>query len=82
MYVDDGKHRQHRLVAYHRQDSTESLVVVLNFSDAEQEAWIPWPRAGTWTEQIDGTAQLQVAQAGDWAAVRVPSNYGAVYLRA
>jgi len=81
-YFDDDDQRRRGLVAYRRQDAAESLVVVLNFSDADQETWIPWPRAGLWTEQIDRTTQLQVAQQGDWAAVRVPSNYGVVYLRA
>jgi maltooligosyltrehalose trehalohydrolase len=81
-YFDDDNHRKRGLIAYRRQDADASLVIVLNFSEAEQDAWIPWPRAGTWSEQIEGTSQLDVAQAGDWAPVRVPSNYGAVYLRA
>jgi 1,4-alpha-glucan branching enzyme len=80
-YFDDDNHRQNGLIAYRRQDADASLIIVLNYSDAEQEAWIPWPRPGTWIEQIDRTSQLQIAQAGDWASVRVPSNYGGVYLR-
>ena len=81
-YFDDDNHRRAGLIAYRRQNADESLILILNFSDAEQEAWIPWPLAGRWTEQIDGEAHLQVTQAEKWAAVRVPSNYGAVYLRA
>jgi 1,4-alpha-glucan branching enzyme len=80
-YFDDESHRRAGLIAYRRQNADESLVVVLNFSDAEQEAWIPWPHAGTWTEQLDGRGQLRVTDAGERAPVRVPSNYGAVLLR-
>jgi hypothetical protein len=48
-------------------------------------AWLPFPRAGRWEEQIDKAdaprPAIEVAQDGQWLPVRVPSNYGCLYLR-
>lgn len=89
-YYDDPFHRRDKIVAYRRDANAaasvaaETIVVILNFSDVDADAWIPWPRAGRWEEQIDRTDSprppLQVAHDGEWLPVRVPSNYGAAYL--
>lgn len=89
-YHDDPFHRRDGIIAYRRdsdvQDASpaESLIVILNFSDVDVDAWIPWPKAGTWEEQIDKAdnprAPVQVTHEGQWKPVRVSSNYGAIYL--
>lgn len=89
-YYDDPLHRRDGILAYRRDaaatetEPAESLVVILNFTDADVEAWIPWPIAGRWEEQIDqaDNPQLPVHSAHNdhWLPVRVPSNYGSVYL--
>jgi 1,4-alpha-glucan branching enzyme len=89
-YYDDPFHRRDGIVAYRRRAEAaggapaEDLVVILNFSDREVDAWIPWPAAGTWRELVDGAGGVQPSvqplQDGEWKPVRVPSNYGAVYL--
>lgn len=89
-YYDDPFHRRDGIIAYRRDaDATngqpaESLIVLLNFTDVDAEAWIPWPKAGRWEEQIDKADNarplVQVAHDNQWLPVRVPSNYGSVYL--
>jgi len=86
-YYDDPFHRRDGVIAYRRDAPAadgapaETLVVLLNFSDATAQAWIPWPHAGRWEEQIDATAApVETTQDGQWQPVPVPSHYGAVYL--
>lgn len=89
-YYDDPFHQRDGIIAYRRDadadgaSPAESLIVILNFSDVDVDAWIPWPKAGRWEEQIDKTdhprAPVQVANDHQWAPVRVSSNYGAIYL--
>ncbi|HEV2148085.1 MAG TPA: alpha-amylase family glycosyl hydrolase [Longimicrobiaceae bacterium] len=89
-YYDDPFHRRNGIVAYRRRAEprdgapAEDMVVVLNFSDRDVDAWIPWPAAGSWRELIDEAdghrPSVQVQQDGEWKPVRVPSSYGAVYL--
>ena len=58
----------------------EDLVVFLNFTDDAATVWLPFPEAGTWNEQIDGTSPaVVVGTDGQWCPVTVPSNYGAIY---
>ena len=90
-YYDDPAHRQHGIIAFRREAGTgggvptERIVVVLNFSDQDADAWVQWPKAGRWEEQIDKADNpqpaLQVPADGDVFPVRIPSNYGAVYLQ-
>ena len=87
-YYYDQNHLRQKVIAYRRDAPTaggqpaESLIVILNFSGQEQEVWIPFPSAGTWIEQIDGAQPaVQATHSDQWAAVRVPSFYGAVYVR-
>jgi hypothetical protein len=63
----------------------QDAIVLLNFWNQDAEVWLPFPRAGRWEEQIDkadsARAPVDVAQDGQWLPVRVPANYGSVYLR-
>lgn len=86
-YYFDQNHLRQGVIAFRRDAAAaggqpaESLIVILNFSDNDRDVWIPFPRAGTWREQIDGTRPaVQTAANDQWAGVNVPSNYGAVYL--
>ena len=90
-YFAEPDHLRRGVVAYRREApagtdpatgapvSEERLVVLLNFSDAPAQVWVPFPRSGRWHERIDGTAALDVAGDNQWTEVIVPSNYGAVY---
>jgi 1,4-alpha-glucan branching enzyme len=87
-YYFDQSHLSQGVIAYRRDapaagtQAAESLIVVLNFSDLEREVWLQFPSSGTWMERIDGTRpSVQIAQDNQWAPVKVPSNYGAVYIR-
>lgn len=90
-YFDDAVHRQNGIVAFRREAMAEDgapaerFVVVLNFSEQDAVAWIQWPKAGNWEEQIDRADNprpvLQVPADGAVLQVRIPSNYGAVYLQ-
>lgn len=89
-YYNDPFHQRDGIIAYRRiaeaqgGDPAEDIVVILNFSDDEVDAWIPWPAAGSWKELIDEADSprptVQVQQNDEWKPVRVFSNYGAVYL--
>lgn len=78
-YYDDPFHRRDGIIAFRRGDPGDELIVVLNFSDRDADAWIPWPSSGEWRDLIDERDRVQVAQNGEWKPVRVASNYGAVY---
>jgi len=87
-YYFDPNHLQQRVIAFRRDapaaagQAAESLLVVLNFSDSENNVWLPFPQPGAWIEQIDGRRPpVQITQNDQWSAVVVPSNYGAVYKR-
>lgn len=80
-YYDEPFHRRDGIIAYRRGGPGEELIVLLNFSDRDAEAWIPWPASGEWRDLIDERDRVQVGQNGEWKPVRVPSNYGAVYGR-
>ncbi|MCU1572501.1 MAG: hypothetical protein JWO93_583 [Micrococcaceae bacterium] len=89
-YYDDPTHRQNGIIAFRREAATsngmpaERLVVVLNFSDNDVDARVSWPEAGRWEEQINKADSpqpaLEVNADGDVVPVRIPSNYGALYL--
>jgi 1,4-alpha-glucan branching enzyme len=72
------------LIAYRREaEAPEEIVVVfLNFSDFDQTLTLPFPRAGLWRECIDNNEEITVGADGDIIDVRVPSNYGRVFVRA
>ena len=86
-YYFDQNHLRQGVIAYRREapasgpHAAESLIVILNFSDSENEVWLPFPKAGVWVEQVDGTRpSVHCGQNDQWCSVSVPSNYGAVYL--
>jgi len=90
-YFNNPDDLRHGLIAYRRESpapaaqAAESMIILLNFSDLETEVWIPFPTAGTWIEQIDldndPKPPIHVADDGQWRPVRIPSNYGGVYLK-
>jgi hypothetical protein len=89
-YYDDPLHRDAGIIAYRRTaealggDPAEDIIVILNFSDRNVDACIPWPASGSWKELIgeadNASDPVQVQQDGEWKPVQVPSNYGAIYL--
>lgn len=85
-YFHDPTHLAQGVLAYRRKADAEAgapaedLMVMLNFSDDEVEVWNPFPSAGIWREQIDGTRPpLHVTHPDQWQPVGVPPNYGVVY---
>ena len=87
-YYYDQLHIQRGVLAYRRKvdadgpKPAEDLLVLVNFSDAESEAWLPFPAAGTWVEMIDGKRPpIHISHNDQWAAAAVPSNYGSIYKR-
>lgn len=85
-YYNDAAHLQKGVIAFRREgqphaaQSTETLIVCLNFSDQEAEVWLQFPTPGVWIEQIDGThPAISIGQQDQWERVLVPSNYGAVF---
>ena len=85
-YYFDSNHLRHGVIAYRRDANAtpgyvaESLLVVLNFSDSDNEVWLPFPKPGKWIEQLDGQhPPVQITQNDQWSPVTVPSNYGAVF---
>jgi 1,4-alpha-glucan branching enzyme len=85
-YYFDQAHLQKGVIAFRREAAaagaqpSESLIVLLNFSDTDAEVWLPFPAPGVWIEQVVGIRPpVQIAQADQWASVTVPSNYGGVY---
>jgi 1,4-alpha-glucan branching enzyme len=86
-YFYDYNHLRQGVIAFRREAAAmggqpaESLIVILNFSDSENEVSIRFPQSGTWREQIDGMhPAVQTAVNDQWESVKVPSNYGAMYL--
>jgi hypothetical protein len=61
-------------------------MVFLNFSDFDRKLSVPFPSAGVYREMLDddvrGTAHLDisVANMGDFQSVKIPSNYGQVFV--
>lgn len=89
-YYDDFFHQRDGIIAFRRDapaegaSPAEHLVVVLNFSDADIDVWVRWPKAGVWEEQIDKGVtprpSVEARSEDQWLPVRVSSNYGAVYV--
>jgi 1,4-alpha-glucan branching enzyme len=89
-YFDEHSHRERGVIAFHRHADAaggapqQDVLVLINTWNDPATVSLPWPRAGTWQELIDGAGALQpsvvVGALGDLVEVTVPSNYGAVYL--
>jgi 1,4-alpha-glucan branching enzyme len=85
-YYYDPSHLQKGVIAFRREvaangtQPSESLIVFLNFSDQEAEVWIPFPKAGTWVEQIDGSRpSVAISHDDEWTSAKISSNYGGIY---
>jgi maltooligosyltrehalose trehalohydrolase len=85
-YYADPTHLDQGIVAYRRwsaadgTSAAQDLLILLNFSDRDALAWIPFPTPGRWVEQVDGMLDaIDIAHEQRWSTVRVPSNHGAVY---
>ena len=71
-YFNLQEHLDQGVVAYRREadpapgQAAERLVVALNFSDRDADVWIPFPFAGQWDEQIDGS--VVGSRGRGWAA--------------
>ncbi len=83
------------ILAYHRyapaagSTAEQYAMVFLNFGQAEGQISLPFPKSGVWTEAIDAQLRsgsgmppltITIGQAGDFASVTVPSNYGYVFI--
>jgi 1,4-alpha-glucan branching enzyme len=86
-YHDEEQHRRQGVIVFRRRAEAEDghpeedAIVAVNFWDSDADIWIPFPRAGQWEEQIDRAHPVDVPAAGNWMRIRVPSNYGCVYMR-
>ena len=80
-----------QIIAYHRHaPSTASspeqyAMVILNFGMGTGTIQLPFPKAGTWTEQLDADVRstpwtVQVLSAGSLQSISVPSNYGCIFV--
>ena len=75
------------LIVYRRDDDgadaqrREMALVFLNFSDQEQAVELAFPAAGLWKEEIDQQDQLNVTAPNQIITVKVPSNYGRVFVK-
>lgn len=83
------------IVAYHRHApaadgaAEQYAMVVINFGQAVGQISLPFPAAGVWTEAVDAKMRadagmplltIAIPNAGGFASVTVPSNYGYVFL--
>lgn len=74
------------IIAYHRHAPATSgkaeqyAMVLLNFGPSDSNITLPFPKAGTWTEGIDGKLKLEVNASWSMQTVTVSSWYGCVFL--
>lgn len=74
-------HQQHGLLLFERRHDNAWALVALNFSGDDQWLTFAFPHAGDYHELLHGEdPQLGVA-AGSIRTLRLPSNYGRVWLR-
>ncbi len=80
-----------QLLAYHRHATANSsgpeqyAMVLLNFGPATDTITVPFPKAGVWTEKLDASFRpapltVNVATPGDAQTIKVPSNYGYIFI--
>lgn len=89
-YYNDVSRTRDGVVAYRRRAAAgggqpeQVAVVLLNFSDADATLSVPLPVGGTYRELLDApyrSSPLDVtAAAGQAADLRVPANYGQVFV--
>jgi 1,4-alpha-glucan branching enzyme len=78
-YNDDGAFNSKGLLAFSRQLGNTFSLVVVNFTDQPQSTSFPFPIAGTYVEQIEGTQNLNGVVAETPQPLIVPSNYGCIW---
>lgn len=86
--VGVGVDVERQLVIHHRwapvAGGVENLVVVLNFSEADQQVEVPFPTSGRWDDLLagfDGGPGYSVGVAGPRAMVDVGSHWGRILHR-
>ena len=83
--------QNNQLIAYHRRAPAgpagpeEYAMVILNFASQADTIQVPFPKAGTWVEQLDADVRsapfsVQVDAAGAAPRITVPSNYGWIFV--
>ena len=74
---------QKQAIVYRRWDTTEVIVVVLNFSDFEQEISVPFGTTGEWNDLLGETnevfTKVLVSDPRLSVKIKVNSNFGRVY---
>jgi maltooligosyltrehalose trehalohydrolase len=75
-----------QMIAYYRraENPDDYAMVIINFASYADTIEVPFPKAGTWTEMIDGDVRttpwiINVAADNAIQSVTVPSNYGFVF---
>ena len=61
-------------------NGSQKILVFLNFNDYDYDLWMPFPDSGHWAELLHHQEEINVENAGDWHNLRVPSNYGRLFL--
>ena len=86
--VGVGVDVEHQLVVYHRwtpvPGGVDNVVVVLNFSDSQQVADVPFPATGRWTDRLAGFVGGQtwlIDVTDSTAPVMVESHFGRILHR-
>jgi maltooligosyltrehalose trehalohydrolase len=80
-----------QLIAYHRHAPASTAapeqyaLVILNFAGYADTIPVPFPKAGTWTEQLDSDVRtapwtVTVPSSGTVQSITVPSNYGCIFI--
>jgi maltooligosyltrehalose trehalohydrolase len=78
--------QNNEVIAYHRHAAATAttpeqyVMVLLNFADSDGTISVPFPKAGNWTELINGNQTLNIPTDGATQSVTVPSNYGFAFL--
>jgi maltooligosyltrehalose trehalohydrolase len=78
-YNDYGRFNSKGLLAFSRQDGDKFSLIVVNFTSQQQSSSFAFPISGTYTEQIEGTQNLNGVVAGVSQPISVPSNYGCIW---
>jgi 1,4-alpha-glucan branching enzyme len=87
-YYNDVNHYTEGVIVIKREmpSSSESLMIFINFSEFPRDVWVPFPKAGTYIEQIDKNEpsprpSIDCPSDNQWQEVTVPSYYGCIYAK-
>jgi 1,4-alpha-glucan branching enzyme len=67
------------LLLFHRRLGDAFSLVALNFTDDDKTTTFDFPKSGNFTEEIEGTRNLNNVQANTATSITIPSNYGCVW---